>query len=78
MERRERNAVVQELRLDGCYNISEDEMAKLEELVVDLILGWRKVARHTEVESEIEIELDQRFTLTPLLYHASTHLQGRE
>ena len=37
MERYERNAEVQVLRLDDCYNISFDDVARLREVVVDVI-----------------------------------------
>ena len=36
-ERYERDAEVQVLRLDGCYGISSDEVARLKEIVVDVI-----------------------------------------
>ena len=40
MERCERNAKVQVLRLDDCFYVSSDEVERLKEVAVDGYLGW--------------------------------------
>ena len=53
MERCERDAEVQVLCLDGCYYISSDDVARLKEIVVDVI--WDGVEREvSQYESEDE------------------------
>ena len=54
MERCERNAEVQVLRLDDCYNISFDDVERLKEIVVDVI--WDGVEQ--EVSSQHDSEED--------------------
>jgi hypothetical protein len=57
MERCERNAEVQMLRLDDCYNISSDEIERLKEIVVDVI--WDGVEQDgLEEDSEEETDYD--------------------
>ena len=57
MERCERDAEVQVLCLDGCYYISSDDVARLKEIVVDVI--WDGVEREvSQYESEEEGDYD--------------------
>jgi len=50
MERCERNAEVQTLRLDDCYHISFDDVERLEEVVVDVI--WDGLEQDLSEESD--------------------------
>ena len=52
MERCERNAEVQVLRLDDCYNIFSDDVERLEEIVVDVIWDGLEQETSTEYDSE--------------------------
>ena len=57
MERCERKAEVQVLRLDDCYYLSSEDVERLEEIVVDVI--WDGVEQEvSEEDSEDEIEYD--------------------
>ena len=49
MERYERNAEVQVLRLDNCYDISSNEVERLKEIVVDVI--WDGIEQENEYRS---------------------------
>ena len=57
MERCERNAELQVLRLDDCYYISSDDVERLEEIVVDVI--WDGVEQ--EVSTEYDSEEDEYY-----------------
>ena len=52
MERYERNAEIQVLHLDDCYNISDEDVERLQEIVVDVI--WDGVERISAYDSEEE------------------------
>jgi hypothetical protein len=56
MERYERNAEVQVLRLDDCWNISDEDVQRLEEIVVDVI--WDGAERTSAYDSEEERDYD--------------------
>ena len=55
MERYERKAEVQVLRLDNCYDISPNEVEKLKEVVVDVI--WDGIEQ--ELENEYHSDSDE-------------------
>jgi hypothetical protein len=54
MERCERNAEVQVLRLDGCYYISPDDVERLQEIVVEVI--WDGVEQEVSTHHDSERE----------------------
>jgi hypothetical protein len=64
MERYERNAEVQVLRLDTCHNISGEDVKRLEEIVVDIIwdgVDSEEYSLHTitrKIDSVIDDSLD--------------------
>ena len=58
MERYERNAEIYELHLDDCYNISEEDVEKLEEIVVDVFWDGVEQGLSSEYDSEEEREYD--------------------
>ena len=67
MERCERNAEIEVLRLDECYFISPDDVKRLEEIVVDVI--WDGVQqRASEEESEEDYDDDNENAIDLLEY----------
>jgi hypothetical protein len=58
MERYERNAEIYELHLDDCYNIQEEDVEKLEEIVVDVFWDGMALGLSSEYDSEEEREYD--------------------
>jgi len=49
MERRERNAEVQELRLERCYYISSDDVERLKEIVVDVTWDGKELTYEYDI-----------------------------
>jgi len=66
MERCERNAEIQVLRLDDCYFIASDEVEKLKEIVVDVI--WDGVQQKVSEDSEEDYDSDNRDVIDELEY----------
>ena len=52
MERHERNAEIQELYLDHCYNISQDDIERLETIVVHVYWDGVEQGRYASEDSE--------------------------
>ena len=59
MERCEKDAEVQVLRLDGCYHISSDDVARLKKNVVDVI--WDGLEQEISIPYDSEEDLESDF-----------------
>jgi hypothetical protein len=68
MERCERNAEVQVLRLDCCYYISSDDVERLKEIVVDVIWDGIEQKFSEEDSEEDSEETDDGNTIDDLCY----------